>query len=917
MKHSVIILAVLAALAGTAAGQWVEDGQVICNADEQQSSPTVLMNPVTYDFYVVWSDRRSGFDYDIYAQRLSRSGMPLWGENGKLICGAAGNQSNPVIKADQYGGLIILWEDYRAGASDIYAQHLTMLGDALWADNGIPVCNAAGYQDTPVFGVSTMGLSLVIWSDSRAGVGFADIYSQALDFNGVRQFNTHSGADSLNGMVVCNANGSQYGVQMAWFGTYVLLFWRDLRSGVLDIYAQRINGTTGARFWNTHSGADSLNGLVVCNATGSQTNLVAIPGANNTAMAFWSDTRNGPSNYDVYGQRLNVNGDRLWNTHSGADSLNGLAIGSATGNTGSYQLTATSSSYPTVICSWTDYRMPYYRIYAQRVDSSGQRLWNTHSGVDSLNGFPVAAPSVSITDFSAVSYGSSCLYAWSDNRGSAFTNIYGQLISSSGERLLNTYAGADSLNGKPLCDAEGSQSNAQVVTDLLDGFVVAWEDLRFLQRDIYANMYDNDGDLIGYPPDVVAAKDVPNDQGGLVVVEWARSSLDAYPDTTVDYYSVWRSITGGKGEEAGGRPVRTTVRNGKAYAWQWIADVDARYMDRYSYPVPTLCDSGPSGKVYHHFLVTAQSVNPLIYWDSEADSGYSVDNIAPTKALLLVGQLMKGPKADIRLDWNRETVSDLWRYGVYRDLTPGFTPGPGNLVCYSDDTTETDAPAAACYYKVTAFDIHGNEGAPSNEWYFDGSTAVQLSMFAAMELEDGRVSVRWRTESEESCLRWEVERSGDPNSNYQLLGTVPGQGSTTQPTDYRYDDESELEPGTYYYRLGQVDLDGGKRYFGPVSLSYQWRVPAEAGVSGARPNPFNQTTTISYQTTTSGPVSLKVYNVYGQLVRTLESGQKPAGYHRARWDGRNDRGEAVSAGVYLVRLEGQGLLRSARVAVVR
>jgi hypothetical protein len=308
----------------------------------------------------------------------------------------------------------------------------------------------------------------------------------------------------------------------------------------------------------------------------------------------------------------------------------------------------------------------------------------------------------------------------------------------------------------------------------------------------------------------------------------------------------------------------------------------------------------------------------VLYWNSAPDSGYSVDNLPPSKALLLVGQRLKGPKADIRIDWNRETVADLWRYGVYRDVSSGFTPGPGNFICYSDDTTETDAPTEACWYKVTAFDVHGNEGAPSNEWYYDGSLSAQLSMFAAMELEDGRVSVRWRTESEENCLRWEVERSDAPGSTYLALGSVPGQGSTAQPTDYRYDDESELAPRTYYYRLGQVDLDGGKRYFGPVSLSYQWRVPAEAGIAGARPNPFNQTTTISYQLTRPGSASLKVYNVYGQLVRTLETGQKPAGYHRARWDGRNDSGEAVSAGVYLVWLEGSGVASSsARVAVVR
>jgi len=86
------------------------------------------------------------------------------------------------------------------------------------------------------------------------------------------------------------------------------------------------------------------------------------------------------------------------------------------------------------------------------------------------------------------------------------------------------------------------------------------------------------------------------------------------------------------------------MEGGKGYYWYWLGNVTARQHQGYSYPAPTISDSGPSGKVYHYFMVSAQTADSGIYWDSEADSGYSVDNIAPSKALLLEGQVLKGPR---------------------------------------------------------------------------------------------------------------------------------------------------------------------------------------------------------------------------------------------------------------------------------
>ncbi|MXY82512.1 MAG: T9SS type A sorting domain-containing protein [Gemmatimonadetes bacterium] len=72
------------------------------------------------------------------------------------------------------------------------------------------------------------------------------------------------------------------------------------------------------------------------------------------------------------------------------------------------------------------------------------------------------------------------------------------------------------------------------------------------------------------------------------------------------------------------------------------------------------------------------------------------------------------------------------------------------------------------------------------------------------------------------------------------------------------------------------------------------------------PNPFNHATHISFTLQQPSAVSLKVFNTHGQLVATLVEDLRPAGTYQVAWDGRDDRGQAVSSGAYIVRLDAAG-----------
>ena len=105
--------------------------------------------------------------------------------------------------------------------------------------------------------------------------------------------------------------------------------------------------------------------------------------------------------------------------------------------------------------------------------------------------------------------------------------------------------------------------------------------------------------------------------------------------------------------------------------------------------------------------------------------------------------------------------------------------------------------------------------------------------------------------------------------------------------------EKLREWGIEFPRRGQGHQGMGKR---------QERGKSSLRASN-RPNPFNPETVINYTLENPEYVTIKIYNIQGQLIRTLADTQKSAGTHHVRWDGRHDNGEVASAGIYVYRIE--------------
>jgi hypothetical protein len=95
------------------------------------------------------------------------------------------------------------------------------------------------------------------------------------------------------------------------------------------------------------------------------------------------------------------------------------------------------------------------------------------------------------------------------------------------------------------------------------------------------------------------------------------------------------------------------------------------------------------------------------------------------------------------------------------------------------------------------------------------------------------------------------------------------------------------------------------------------QVPVGFALEQNYPNPFNPSTTIHYQLPKTTQVVLKIYNIFGQEVRTLINARQPAGVSTVVWDGWDESGKEVSSGIYIYRLQAGEVVQSRKLSFVR
>ena len=94
-------------------------------------------------------------------------------------------------------------------------------------------------------------------------------------------------------------------------------------------------------------------------------------------------------------------------------------------------------------------------------------------------------------------------------------------------------------------------------------------------------------------------------------------------------------------------------------------------------------------------------------------------------------------------------------------------------------------------------------------------------------------------------------------------------------------------------------------------------LPADYALEQNYPNPFNPATTIEYSLPTRSEVTISIYNILGQEVKTLVNTTKPAGNYVARWDGTDRTGERVASGVYFYRIKADDYVSSKKMLLLK
>ena len=226
-------------------GTWFEPAPVeipVYVGEGTASAPRAI--PFPGSILVTWSDTRNGAgNADVFVQRLDRSGIwPSYIWDGIHVCTAPGNQVDPAIADDGAGGFFIAWRDGRSESTlgkDVYLQHFHEYGQVWegWPVDGVRVCGAPGDQEEPVVVADGAGGALVFWRDGRSGS--SEFYAKGVDADGAAP----SGWGQ-EGIPVCEAPGEQRQLRALPDGAGgAYLAWIDSRDGTPQLYAGRVSGT--------------------------------------------------------------------------------------------------------------------------------------------------------------------------------------------------------------------------------------------------------------------------------------------------------------------------------------------------------------------------------------------------------------------------------------------------------------------------------------------------------------------------------------------------------------------------------------------------------------------------------------------------------------------------------------------------
>ncbi|MCH8033030.1 MAG: VCBS repeat-containing protein [Bacteroidetes bacterium] len=263
----------------------------------------------------------------------------------------------------------------------------------------------------------------------------------------------------------------------------------------------------------------------------------------------------------------------------------------------------------------------------------------------------------------------------------------------------------------------------------------------------------------------------------------------------------------------------------------------------------------------------------------------------------------------VNLDWSPNPESDISLYVVYRNTTNDNLTADSIAAVIHPDTVYLDVNVindTTYFYWITARSNNGDESYFSLPDSATPSSPIPVELIGFAATSSGNiVELEWQTATETNNYGFEIERTspllpphqqGDTEGSvdWEMIGFIPGHGTTTDPYNYSFKDEV-ISQGSFQYRLKQIDYNGSFTYSDEVNIDIT--LPLEFKLFQNYPNPFNPGTVISWQMALPNFVILKIYDVLGSKVATLINKKLPAGNYKIEFDGAE-----FPSGIYFYQL---------------
>ena len=460
---------------------------------------------------------------------------------------------------------------------------------------------------------------------------------------------------------------------------------------------------------------------------------------------------------------------------------------------------------------------------------------------------------------------------------------------------------------------------------------------------------------------VNSVTDIPDDQGGMVGVAWHRNVFDGIDGTeTIEHYNIWRRYDNSRQQLSDSAvtmdwpPLSRDVTDNET--WEMVGTTPAMEFENYAFSAPTWFDSVDYNIPWTVFLVSAHTENANVFYVSEPDSGYSIDNIAPEFGGGLSYTYGDGV---VNVYYGLEENDDVALYEIKKN---------GNLYIETENPFFTDSAAVGelISYEIRGTDESGNVGSWSEPIIVLNGALGDLTWDNTIDILDVIRVVYVILHPEENYTDGELW-AGDINEDGSInIGDVPlivdiiMGGSLSQMvyepglvTMYREDQTiymnaetpvagmqmtltqngepvniSGLESAWFENRgliftmsdqvlLGEnipimvlpdgVEIESmilvnhlGETIDAMLDVDPVVLIPDRFAVHQNYPNPFNPVTTIQVDLDKDTDLSIDIFDLMGRNIKTVTMGAMHAGYHHIKWYGDNNLGLEVASGTYFI-----------------